>query len=968
MTPEAMPKDQWEALDEPAPTPSATPVLSAAMPKDEWDALDVPTSTPMPKDDWDALDANPTPATPTPQPSYRPTADFSDVDVGGSAYTPSGTPVRAPAEPIATPVPEDFYSTAAAERAPDPSLEALKYADDPAKFLAALLRNEQAKIPNATKAAPYALPVIASLAAPEHLAWQTGASLVGGAAGRYAAGEPILDKKAMLMDLLAPIGVNTAIGVGKELATPLLKYANPAAYEAIHDIRKGWKNLGTVTHTGAVPQDLGPKDIIQKGVDFSKDVLGSPIQRGFKSKVQELRDVANRVGEYAKGRNRISEYIDRRGREIFMQPAEGIRGRLGRQDVIPLSDREDMKLLLEGHKTIDQVSPLAAERAPLLKKFYEEFGELGQEFGIINRESPMVRARYGTPDPLYTGPNISKETGLDTTGLLDMTKMRHEGKKTVGFHERVDKYFDPDLHVADALEGFNAYKKFAPDQFASAYAFGAPGDYARLSEAAEGFGRRQLAPGASVAKSTARLVEERLPGATVAEGGTKAFGRDVNELLNRAMASDLPADERATLESLIGSVKQIYHTGERSVGANLTGKALGTTLLPLSWLNQYGQQAWNVAKPGLQANVRGLVRYARDPDFRALIQASGGRGSSMEHLFNEVKGDESVMRLLGRAASERLPTRLSEPLGRGASRIAGSRLGQGVSNLAAYLPENLVGKSIGWSEGMLRGPLGAGHYVHAEDLWQRALDAAASGTRFSRGLSRELREAGWNDEMFKDLPEMSAHDLRNAGATLTGRYQLMSGDPGHTSARLIGSPWGRIAAQFKAFPLGAARLARSDLYEPIKSGLLNRDMSELSLGVGRLARLAAAGYGSQLAVEAGKGLFKGQSPADWATNEAPTRAAKTILGSFADIPIDMFSEGGGVWKAAKNQLPPVFSIGDQPTKTELSLLLANALVPKAGAVATMLSPAWKEFLRDKPNAQERINRRIAEMEKRLQRR
>jgi hypothetical protein len=959
-------REEWDALD--APEPVATPAPRTAL-RAEWDSLDAdePNATPIPttadlRAEWDALDAAPPPPSPA--------AESSATPMGGLAAFGG-------AQPEST----VDWGAVKASLTPAPSTEenlVREKGGDPLAFLSGVLRNEQAKIPNAERAAPWALPIIASIAAPENIVAQTGASLVGGAAGRYKAGEPVLDKKAMLLDLLAPIGVNTAIGVGKELATPLLKYANPDAYEAIHDIRKGWANLGTVTPTGAVAQELAQKGPARATVDVAKDILGSPIEAGAASKVQELRDAAKRVAAYSLGRNRIQEYLDRTGREIFTEAVPGVRGTVLRQrQAIPLADREDMKLLLEGYKTADQVAPHVVDRAAKLKQVYEHFGELGQELGLLHPGAPMVRSRFGTPDPAYTGPNIPKNPDEAATYLADLTRMGHEGKRNVGFRERVaHKYFEPEIHDADALRGFEAYKNYAPEQFAAAYAFGAPGEYTSLAKAVEGFGKRQLAPGASVAKSTGKLIEQRIPGATVAEGGTKAFGRDINELLNRASAQDLSPSDRGAMESIVGSLNQIYHTGERSPMASLAGKAVGTTLLPLSWLQQYGQQAWNIAKPGLQNNVRGLVRYARDPDFRALIQASGGRGSSMEHLFNEMVGEPGAFRDFARAGLARLPTSISEPIERGASRLASSRLGEGASNLAAYLPQNLVGKSIGFSESMLRGPLGAGHYVHTEDLIQRALDAAATTGTLSRGLSRELREAGINEaDVLAGSPDLlSAHTLRNAGATLTGRYQLMSGDPGHSSARIIGSPWGRVAAQFKSFPLGSARLFKSDVLEPLYSGVRNRDMSELALGGGRLARLVPASVGAAYAAKAGKELVRGKSPADWAFEDVPGQAASTVGGMLYDLPAAIYKGEDpatgewDAWEAAKNVgetlTPPIFGALRRPDPSKFSLLAANALAPKLGAALTMLSPAWQQYQKPAENPIAKLRREIEQARKR----
>lgn len=888
---------------------------------------------------------------PTPQPSFHPTEDFTNVESGGSADTPNATSMRTTPEPTGTPVPSDFYSSLKPkepqniwdvikhEAFRDPKMELIK--ENPA-LAAGLLTGEA--------------PMFA----------QMGASLLGGAIGRYSKGQdiftmgspiPFKGEPGIWQDLEMPILPNVALGgakgVAKVVSSSLARKASPdivaALREATNDITKGWQNLGDVEQTGAAPKEFLKKNQAQAAIDTTKDIIGSPIERGAKSKVQELKDVAKRIGAYVSGRNRINEYLDRRGKEIFYQPKEGILGKLGRVEEIPLQDREDMKLFLEGHKTLDQISPLAAERAPMLKKLYDDFGDLGDQFGVFHPGAPRVTSRYGTPEPAYTGPNIPQDPKEAQQFIEDMTKLSHEGKRTTGFHERVEhKYFEPSVHVADAKAGFDLYKKYAPEIYSSHYAFGAPGDYTSLAKAVGTFGARTLAKGASIAKSTAHFVEERAPGATVAEGGTKAFGRDVNELLNRAASLDLAPHDRATLESLTDSVKQIYHTGEYNPAAALAGKSVGTTLLPLSWWNQFNQTAWNIAKPGLQDFTEGLVRYAGDPDFRNLIQTSGGRGSSMEHLFNELKGKTGFLEDAVSLAKEKLPERASRAVDLWAGRAGESAVGRGASNLSAWLPENLVGKSIGWSESMLRGPLGAGHYVHGENLIERGLGAAETG-RFTRGLSRELAEAGIDQKDLAD-PELmrSPLTLRNTGRNLTNRYQLMAGDPGHSSAKIIGNPWGRVLAQFKSFPLGAARLFKNDVLDPLYRGAINRDMSEFQLGAERLARLIPAAAASTGVAMTGKQILQGKGPADWAYDELPSQAFRDVVGMPADLATKLYSgtdpETGkwsawrGAGAAAASLAPPAVGVFNRPTPARLSFLAANALMPKLGSAATMFSP------------------------------
>ena len=126
---------------------------------------------------------------------------------------------------------------------------------------------------------------------------------------------------------------------------------------------------------------------------------------------------------------------------------------------------------------------------------------------------------------------------------------------------------------------------------------------------------------------------------------------------------------------------------------------------------------------------------------------------------------------------------------------------------------------------MLRGPLAAGYIPQMEDVLSRAARGEAAGT-----LHGNLRKPGWTSTT---CPPTSASLLRDVQPTLTGRYQLMSGDPGQSSAKLLGSEFGRLGGMFQNFPLGAARLFKSDVLAPIGSGLRHGDMSELALGAGR---------------------------------------------------------------------------------------------------------------------------------------
>jgi hypothetical protein len=924
-------REEWEALDAPEPTSTPTSLQS------EWDSFDAPepapTSTTDARTEWDSFDA-----APQPQPSFRPTSSFTNVESGGSAYTPNATPVprETPAAPIATSVPEDFYSS-------------MKARQKEPQDLWSVVKREAFKDPKMELIKENPALAAGRLTGTAPMLAQAGISVGAGALGRYAKGDdpfrwgsmiPFKGEPGIWQDLEMPILPNVALGAAKGLAAPLLRKTAPDLAVAVNDITQGWEELPKVDPSDVSARPLLDKNQAQAAIDATKDILGSPVQRGLESKIAELRDTAKRIDLFPNARNRLATFVAKSEQDIFNPLAEGVRGKVLRQRVeMPLADRENVKLFQQGLKTAEEVGPQVVEAAGKASKFYNDLGDLAERWGLFEN-APRIKG--------FSGANIFRP-GADVSSLAEETGIARTGRRAMGFKER-ELPFDPTVHVTDARELMRQYGRSAPEKLAGAYV------------------------GGPVGASTSE--------------GTQEFGRTFNELLNRAGAQALDAPERARMESLIGSLKQIYHAGERSPGAALAGKAVGTTLLPLSWWNQFNQEAWNIAKPGLQNSVEGLVRYARDPEFRALIQASGGRGSSMEHLFNAVKGETGFGEDVLQLAKDRLPASISGRLERAAGMVGESPIGRGASRLHSLLPENMVGKGIGWSESMLRGPLGAGHYVHAEGLIGRALDEAATTGRLSRGLSRELREAGIDESKLLSPPAAadttrytwmpyregltrrdfreaagwepaervpspyarSAHTLRDTGARLTGRYQLMAGDPGHSSARIIGNPWGRVAAQFKSFPLSAARLFKNDVLDPLYQGVRHGDMSELSLGAGRLARLAPAAAVSTGVAMTGKQILQGKGPADWAYDDLPAQAARDVIGMPADIATKLYSgtdpttgewsPSRGAWEAGKTLLPPVVSLMSRPSWGRLGLLGANAMMPKLGSMATMLSPPF----------------------------
>jgi hypothetical protein len=760
------------------------------------------------------------------------------------------------------------------------------------------------------KVLPAALQIGAALATGgASIPAQLAANVAAGAAGRYVAGEdplkmggpiPFKDESGWLQDAIFPVApflANTAIGAAKGIAKPVMKTLYPDIVEATKDITKWFPDLPKVDLTEATARPLAEKTKARATVDWFRDVLGSPVELGKGAASEELPQVATRLDLFPKARNQLSQHIQNAEKEIFSTPAEGIRGRLGQRVEMPLADREDVKLLMEGHKAAEDVAPHVAEAAGKLRNFYDNFAVLGKRFGLLNKDAPEVLN--------YSGPNIFRHgMGEDVSSLAEETGMEHARRRAMGFKAR-DLPFDPTVHVTDARELFRNYGKSAPEKFAGAYTFG--------------------------------------PRAASTSEGTNEFGVYANELLNRASAKGFSPNDRQRAESMIGSLKNIYHAGEPSKATGLA-QAISTPLLALSGLRQFKQAAWNVARPGWQNTVEGMVRYLKDPDFRALIDAGGGRAGSLTHLFKEMGSDESLLGSFAKAGARRLPS----SVGRGLERVQGSQL-------LSRLPSNLVGSTIGGAESMLRGPLAAGYIPQMEDVLSRAARGESS-----RGLSRQLAEAGLD---INNLPPTSASLLRDVQPTLTGRYQLMSGDPGQSSAKLLGSEFGRLGGMFQNFPLGAARLFKSDVLAPIGSGLRHGDMSELALGAGRATRLIPAGLASAAAVRAATNLAQGKSPADWAYSDVANDAAGTIVGKPADLYSALTSLRdpttgkldlpAGALRALSSQTPPIMNMWRHPSWGQVGLLGANVLSPQLGSALSLAGPALKGYTGKKLSPVER---------------
>ena len=252
-----------------------------------------------------------------------------------------------------------------------------------------------------------------------------------------------------------------------------------------------------------------------------------------------------------------------------------------------------------------------------------------------------------------------------------------------------------------------------------------------------------------------------------------------------------------------------------------------------------------------------------------------------------------------------------------------------------------TGKTIGMVERPLRSFFSAGLVPYAE----RTIGQAASG-KATGATRRQLAEMGIDIDLIpKDADyQASAHTVRNAFPQLTGRLHLLSNDPGQQSRALTGNQWGRVAGQYRPFSLGTYGLFRDDYVEPVLAGLKNRDMSELALAGGRLARqLPSAAALSAVSSGLVFGQTLGGDKPD--PREILKRAVSGTVGWPADVGLSFLMGKGGYGKV-KDTLgsltPPLAGILDDPET--LALMGLGAYAPRTGGAASLLYPAIKKRL------------------------
>lgn len=735
----------------------------------------------------------------------------------------------------------DFSNVTSGSSAPDPTVG--RYGE-PAVGPEATLSSEDWQ--RVKDWAPTALQIGAGIATGGlSIPAQIGANVAIGAGGRYLEGEAPFDPVSLGIDAAILPATNIAFGAAKGLLSPGMKQIYPNIREAIEDITK-WAPLPEVKLTEAAARPLATEG----GSILS--ALHGPVSVGSKARNADLRTLADRIDLFPRARDRILSFLEKADRDIFTERASGIRGALGRRTEVPLADREAMKLYLEGHRTAEEVGAGVVERAQKLRDVYDQMGQLGEDLGLLDENAPRIKG--------YSGPNVEKFPGEAVHSLADETGVARGRSKAMGYKPRT-MAFDSSYHIIDSREGLRRYMKSAPEKFAGAYVFGPRGG-------------------------------------TTSEG-TQAFGRVANELLNRAASTNLGGDKLA-FDLMRDSLKQIYQMRpppealERFAGK--VGQLGSTIMLPRSWARQFRQQGMNVGRYGLGNTAEGIVRYLKDPEFRALVEASGAKTGSMSRLFNALRPDEAP---------------------------------------------NLVGRSIGWSEGKLRGLLSAGAVPYREQLIERI-----AGGGKSAALARQFREMG--EDVGKVGLGRDAEALRDAYSRIVGRTQLLSGEAGQTSADLIGNQWGRTLGQFRPFGLGAYRLFRDDVLSPIAQGLKG-DRSELALGIGRLSKALGTGLAAEEVSRAMLFPQTGQFDPD------PVSAFSEGTRSAVGLPYDIGSEfvegvgqtgtlGGGAKRAITSLSPPMGDIFNEPELGKLAILGLAMRHPLLGSAAAFTYPLYKDLL------------------------
>ena len=463
-----------------------------------------------------------------------------------------------------------------------------------------------------------------------------------------------------------------------------------------------------------------------------------------------------------------------------------IKEHLGDLDAV---QRTEVTSVLNGTLLPGDAAPKVARAAAGMTDFYKQWANLAQREGLLTKDFIEEQAepifRGFKPIPKNYSPLIRVEDNINMS-LRDRLRGLYK-KDTVSHARRPMGQGDDEVeYLTDALDIAKTYTD----------------DYAKKIAIARTFGSES--------------------GRTLNAG--KPWGKQAMEIYDAIRQEADPIAPEMFKETM----DRLY-TGQQTAGQQAVGDInarITSSLLGGSWATQLGQAASPIWRYGLENTMEGIGRYLRDPDLRAIINASGVRDSGY------------------------------------ASYLAGG------NDSLSSLPI----RAIGGVERVLRGPANAGVVPYLEKL----ADEVAGG-RSNSAVAKQLQElmltpqrlaggsAGLDWDTLKDAIQASGR-----------RAQFHAGMIGQTGNAFLDPGVAKTAVSLQPFGWSAWTAAQDDILEP----LFSKHDSLARLGMGRLTRMIPAALGAEALRELVTSGVRLQTP-NW--REVLANAAGTQFGTPGQI-------------------------------------------------------------------------------------
>jgi len=515
--------------------------------------------------------------------------------------------------------------------------------------------------------------------------------------------------------------------------------AASAADDAVPDAE--WASLsGRDKLAALVERAQGEKSWWQDSVAATRPLVSRPARYLSRVEGEAGKSAGFRLEDLTHTKQRLSE----NGLRL-------IKEHLGDLDKV---QRTEVTSVLNGTLLPGDATPEVARAAAGMADFYDQWANLAQREGLLTKDFIAEQAepifRKFKPIPKNYSPLIRAEDNINMS-LRDRLRGIYK-KDTVSHARRPMGEGDAEVeYLTDALDIAKTYTD----------------DYAQKIAIARPFGSES--------------------GRTLNAG--KPWGKQAMEIYDAIRQEADPIAPEMFKETM----DRLY-TGQQTAGQKAVGDInarVTSSLLGGSWATQLGQAASPIWRYGLGNTMEGIGRYLRDPDLRALVNASGVRDSGYANYL--AAGNDSL----------------------------------------SSLPIRAIGKV----ESILRGPLNAGVVPYVEKL---ADDVA--GGRSNAAVAKQLEELLLTpDRLAGGSAGLDWNTLKDAIQASGRRSQFHAGMIGQTGNAFLDPGVAKTAVSLQPFGWSAWTAAQDDILEP----LLSKDSDLRKLGMGRLARMIPASLGAE---------------------------------------------------------------------------------------------------------------------------